>query len=133
SRPRGQFRILLTLRLGQRGDLLKLPDPALREYILRRFPMLAGLQFGKQDAHVYRLARHVADRFWAPGAALVGDAAHATHPAGATGMSLAITGAARLADRLAPHLAEAPDTELDRALADYDAERRPAATAAVGS
>jgi 2-polyprenyl-6-methoxyphenol hydroxylase-like FAD-dependent oxidoreductase len=132
SRPRGGFRILLTLRLGQRGDLLKLADPALREYVLGRFPMLESLRFGKDDAHVYRLARHVADRFWAPGAALVGDAAHATHPAGATGMSLAISGAARLADLLSPVLAAGGDVaEIDAALAAYDAERRPAANAAI--
>src|SRR5205814_9239333 len=117
SRPRRGFRILLTLRLGTRGDLLKRPDPALRDYVVGRFPSLAELRFRKADAHVYRLARHVADRFWAPGAALVGDAAHATHPAGATGMSLAITGADRLADRLAPLLlGAAPAGEIDRAL-----------------
>jgi 2-polyprenyl-6-methoxyphenol hydroxylase-like FAD-dependent oxidoreductase len=132
SRPHGGFRILLTLQLGQRGDLLKLPDPALREYVLGRFPMLQSLQFGKEDAHVYRLARHVADRFWAPGAALVGDAAHATHPAGATGMSLAVSGAARLADLVSPVLqAGGGLEEIDAALAAYDAERRPAASAAI--
>ena len=132
SRPRGEFRILLTLKLGKRGDLLKLPDPALRDYVLGRFPMLQSLEFGKEDAHVYRLARHVADRFWAPGAALVGDSAHATHPAGATGMSLAISGAARLADLLTPVLQAGGDpAEIDTALAAYDAERRPAANAAI--
>jgi 2-polyprenyl-6-methoxyphenol hydroxylase-like FAD-dependent oxidoreductase len=129
SRPRGGFRILLTLQLGERGDLLKRPDPALWEYVVRRFPVLEPLQFGKDNAHVYRLARHVAERFWAPGAALVGDAAHATHPAGATGMSLAISGAARLAELVAPALQD--PVQLDAALAAYDAERRPAAAAAI--
>lgn len=134
SRPRGGFRILLTLPLGRRGDLLKRPDPALHDYVVARFPRLAPLRFGKEDAHLYRLARHVADRFWAPGAALVGDSAHATHPAGATGMSLAISGAARLAARLAPPLlADAPSPELDEVLAAYDAERRPAAATAIAS
>lgn len=131
-RPRGQFRILLTFQLGERGDLLRRPDPALRDFVVGRFPMLGHFEFGKDDAHLYRLARHVADRFWAPGAALIGDAAHATHPAGATGMSLAISGAARLTERLAPLLlAGAPDAELDAALEAYDAERRPAAAAAI--
>jgi 2-polyprenyl-6-methoxyphenol hydroxylase-like FAD-dependent oxidoreductase len=133
SRPRSRFRILLALQLGQRGDLLKLPDPALRDYVVGRFPALELLRFGKQDAHVYRLARHVADRFWAPGAALVGDAAHATHPAGATGMSLAISGAARLADLVSRVLVldgRGP-AELDAALAVYDAERRPATISAI--
>ena len=134
NRPRGGFRILLTLRLGLRGDLLRRPDPALHDYVVGRFPQLEPLRFGKADAHLYRLGRHLADRFHGPGAALVGDAAHATHPAGATGMSLAISGADRLAKRLGPLLlAEAGPAELDAALADYDAERRPAAQLAVES
>jgi 2-polyprenyl-6-methoxyphenol hydroxylase-like FAD-dependent oxidoreductase len=132
SRPRGGFRILLTLFLGQRGELLHRPDPALHDYVVGRFPVLAPLRFAKADAHLYRLARQLADRFWAPGVALVGDSAHATHPAGATGMSLAITGAARLVDRLAPLLLDGADgSALDEALAAYDAERRPAARVAI--
>jgi 2-polyprenyl-6-methoxyphenol hydroxylase-like FAD-dependent oxidoreductase len=64
----------------------------------------------------------------------VGDAAHATHPAGATGMSLAISGAARLASLLAPTLlADGSDEQIDHALEMYDAERRPAAVAAINS
>jgi 2-polyprenyl-6-methoxyphenol hydroxylase-like FAD-dependent oxidoreductase len=134
NRPRGGFRILLTFQLGQRGDLLKRPDPALRDHVVSRFPMLEGLQFAKDDAHVYRLARQVASRFWAPGAVLVGDAAHATHPAGATGMSLAISGAARLADLLAPALLNhASDAEIDEALEAYNRDRRPAAITAINS
>lgn len=132
SRPRNGCRILLPFRLGERGDLLKHPDPGLYDYVVGRFPALRRLSFGKAQASIYRLARHVAPSFWAPGVALVGDAVHTTHPAGATGMSLAITGAARLADMLAPVLlAGGPDEEVDAALAAYDAERRPAAEAAV--
>ena len=132
SRPRGGFRILLTLPLGARGDLLRKPDPTLHEYVVGRFPALAPLRFGKANAHLYRLVRYVTDRFWAPGAVLVGDAAHATHPAGATGMSLAISGAARLVEHVAPLLLSgAPDVDIDEALAAYEAERHPAAIAAV--
>lgn len=134
SRPRQGFRILLTLPLGLRGDLLKRPDPALHDYVVGRFPVLEPLRFTKADAHIYRLAKHVADSFSVPGVALVGDAAHATHPAGATGMSLAISGAARLAELLAPVLGEEPDlAAVDDALRAYDAERRPAAAKAIAS
>lgn len=132
NRPRGGFRILLTVPPGTGGGLLKGSDPRLRDYVVGRFPRLNSLRFGKASAYVYRLARHVADRFTVPGAALVGDSAQATHPAGATGMSLAITGAAFLADALVPLLrTDTPDTALDRALSIYDADRRPAAAAAV--
>jgi len=134
NRPRGGFRILLTFQLGQRGDLLKQPDPALHDYVVSRFPQLEPLRFGKADAYVYRLARHVAPCFYESGAAILGDAAHATHPAGATGMSLAIAGAARLAELVAPALlAGASTARLDAALAAYDAERRPAAEIAVAA
>jgi 2-polyprenyl-6-methoxyphenol hydroxylase-like FAD-dependent oxidoreductase len=65
---------------------------------------------------------------------LVGDAAHATHPAGATGMSLAISGAARLAELLSPALLNGRgDAEVDAALETYNAERRPAAITAITS
>jgi 2-polyprenyl-6-methoxyphenol hydroxylase-like FAD-dependent oxidoreductase len=74
----------------------------------------------------------MAERFWAPGVALVGDAAHTTHPAGATGMNLAISSAARLAELVGPVLlASGAPVELDGALRAYDAERRPAASAAI--
>ncbi len=132
SRPRDAFRILLPFRLGERGGLLKRADPTLHDFVIGRFPALSGLRFTKAQASVYRLARHVAPAFWAPGIALVGDAAHAIHPAGATGMSLAITGAASLADHLAPVLvAGGSEIEVDKALEAYDAERHPAAAAAV--
>lgn len=132
SRPRGGFRILLTLPLGARGDLLRHSDPALHDYVAGRFPQLAPLQISKANAHLYRLERFVAEGFAAPGAVLVGDSAHATHPAGATGMSLAISGAERLAEHVAPALlASAPDAEIDAALRAYEAERFPAARAAV--
>jgi 2-polyprenyl-6-methoxyphenol hydroxylase-like FAD-dependent oxidoreductase len=132
SRPRAQCRMLLTLPLGVRGDLLKEPDPALHDYVADRFPMLSHLGIERTHAHVYRLGRHVAESFWSPGVALVGDAAHATHPAGASGMSLAITGAARLAESVAPALLSgATDADIDDALESYDAERRPSAMMAV--
>lgn len=136
SRPNDRMRIAIYFRRGTRGDLLKRPDPALYEYVVGRFPFLASARFGRADAHVYSLMRQLADRFWAPGAALVGDAAHVTHPAGATGMNLAISGAARLADLVGPCLqgnlsSPAAQDRLDAALEAYDAERRPAAETAI--
>ena len=133
SRPRQQARILLTLPIGARGDLLKQPDPALHDYVAARFPILSHLDIVKANAYVYRLARHVADSFWSPGAALVGDSAHATHPAGATGMSLAISGAARFAARLVPVLQAGANAAIDEQLQAYDTERRPAALQAVAA
>lgn len=136
SRPGARSRIAIAFGRGARGDLLKRPDPALHEYVAGRVPALGSMRFGRERAHVYSIARQLANRFWSPGAALVGDAAHTTHPAGATGMNLAISGAARLAEMVGLLLLDGPSTPagqdaLDRALAAYDAERRPAAALAI--
>jgi 2-polyprenyl-6-methoxyphenol hydroxylase-like FAD-dependent oxidoreductase len=136
SRPRDRMRIAIYFGRGMRGDLLKRPDPALHEYMADRVPQLASARFGRKNAHVYSLSRQLADRFCAPGAALVGDSAHVTHPAGATGMNLAISGAARLAAMVGPLLLNGLSNgrqfdALDAALSAYDAERRPAAAAAI--
>lgn len=130
ARPRGACRVFFTCARGERSYLG--PDPALHTYVVGRFPTLAGLRLEKANASLYRVIRLLARSLWAPGAALAGDAAHTTHPAGATGMSLAIAGAARLADLVAPVLERGgSDTELDTALSAYDAERRPAAARAL--
>jgi 2-polyprenyl-6-methoxyphenol hydroxylase-like FAD-dependent oxidoreductase len=108
-------------------------DQELYEYVTYRVPWLAGARFTHDDIHIYSIARSLADRFWMPGAALVGDAAHTTHPAGATGMNLAISGAARLAELIGPVLAAQPvdPAALGAALHAYSAERRPAAALAL--
>jgi 2-polyprenyl-6-methoxyphenol hydroxylase-like FAD-dependent oxidoreductase len=135
SRPRGWMRVGVRFERDEQKELLRRPDPALHDFIAARVPELESIRIIAEDAHIYPLARQVAEHFAAPGVALVGDAAHTTHPAGSSGMSLAITGAARLAELIAPALA-APasrerDLAVDEALAAFDAERRPAATAAV--
>lgn len=133
SRPNNRMRIAFYFEKGQRGDLLKRTDRELYEYVVRRIPWLEGVRFTRENVHLYAVVRSMAQRFWAPGVALVGDAAHQTHPSGATGMNLAIAGAARLAELVAPVLqADSVDLmALDAALQTYDAERRPAAQAAV--
>jgi 2-polyprenyl-6-methoxyphenol hydroxylase-like FAD-dependent oxidoreductase len=130
ARPRGACRVFLTWPRGERPAIG--PDPALRGQVARRFPTLAGLRLAKANASLYRVVRLLARRFWTAGCAIAGDAAHTTHPAGATGMSLAIAGASRLAELVAPVLGRGgADAELDAALATYEAERRPAAARAL--
>jgi 2-polyprenyl-6-methoxyphenol hydroxylase-like FAD-dependent oxidoreductase len=138
SRPSNRMRIAIYFRHGTRGDLLKRPDPALHDYVSERVPQLASAHFGRANAHVYALGRQLAERFCGSGGALVGDSAHVTHPAGATGMNLAISGAARLSEMIGPLLLNGLSTAtqldaLDAALAAYDAERRPAAASAIES
>jgi 2-polyprenyl-6-methoxyphenol hydroxylase-like FAD-dependent oxidoreductase len=133
SRPRQRMRIAMIAERGVQNDLLRMTDDQLYEYVTYRVPWLEGARFTHDDIHIYSIARSLAERFWQPGAALVGDAAHTTHPAGATGMNLAITGAARLVELVAPALTAGADDPmaLDAALHAYSAERRPAAAVAL--
>jgi 2-polyprenyl-6-methoxyphenol hydroxylase-like FAD-dependent oxidoreductase len=133
SRPANRMRIATICERGAENSLLKLSDAALYDYVTYRVPWLEGARFTRDDVHVYAVARSIADHFCAPGAVLVGDAAHTTHPTGATGMNLAISGAARLADLAGPILAaeRVDPAALDAALRAYQAERRPAAALAI--
>jgi 2-polyprenyl-6-methoxyphenol hydroxylase-like FAD-dependent oxidoreductase len=133
SRPRNGMRICIYCERGSQADLLRKSDEDLQAYVAYRVPWLAAARFTRDDVHVYAVARALAERFWAPGAVLVGDAAHTTHPAGATGMNLAISGAARLAEMVGPVLAAEPveHAALDAVLRAYQAERRPAAGLAL--
>ncbi|MGI9148494.1 MAG: FAD-dependent oxidoreductase [Chloroflexota bacterium] len=107
----------------------------MRAYVDRRVPSLAkgSIRFTRADVHLYAVVRTIAERFWAPGVVLIGDAAHQTHPSGATGMNLAVAGAAHLSELLVPAL-QAPTIDpstVDAALRAYSDERRPAAHAAA--
>lgn len=95
--------------------------------IRARSPLLADLaHVPEEGAHLYRLARAHAPRYWAPGAALIGDAIHTTNPVAGQGMTMAIEDGAALARRLAPVLVSGGDAgDCAAALAAYEAERRP--------
>jgi 2-polyprenyl-6-methoxyphenol hydroxylase-like FAD-dependent oxidoreductase len=136
NRPRNRMRVAVRFEPGEGRELFRDPDPALHDFIRKRVPPLESVRFVGSDVHVYPIVRQLAERFCAPGLVLVGDAAHTTHPAGATGMNLAITGASRLAELVRMllddrRLTTATASALDQALLAYDAERRPAAAAAI--
>jgi 2-polyprenyl-6-methoxyphenol hydroxylase-like FAD-dependent oxidoreductase len=62
----------------------------------------------------------------ARGAVLIGDAIHVTNPTAGQGMTMAIEDAAALARHVGPALARSgSDADIDRALADYERDRRP--------
>ena len=135
NRPRGAMRVGIRFDRGEHKELLKGPIAALHDFVLDRVPALKDVHFTDREPHVYPIARQVAERFSVPGLALVGDSAHTTHPAGATGMNLAITGASRLVELVLSAFARAEGIERDRAIDEalraFDAERRPAAAAAI--
>jgi 2-polyprenyl-6-methoxyphenol hydroxylase-like FAD-dependent oxidoreductase len=100
----------------------------LAELLATRSPRLRGLEVERaHGSHVYRLAAQHAERYVAPGLALLGDAAHVVHPNGGQGMALAVHDAAALADLVAPALHDGcGDPALAVALAAYERRRRAA-------
>jgi 2-polyprenyl-6-methoxyphenol hydroxylase-like FAD-dependent oxidoreductase len=93
--------------------------------IRRRCPLLQGCAPLPRHAHLYPLSRGHAARYFARGAALIGDAVHVTNPTAGQGMTMAVEDAAALVRHVVPVLGAGGRT-LDAALAAYQAERRPA-------
>ena len=90
----------------------------------RRLRPLQGEPLEVVSAHRYPISRFLAPALSRPGAALLGDAAHSTHPAGAKGMNLAIQDAHVLAQSLKQ--GNLDSVSVDSALNAYSAARRPA-------
>jgi 2-polyprenyl-6-methoxyphenol hydroxylase-like FAD-dependent oxidoreductase len=93
--------------------------------IRRRCRLLEGCAPLPRHAHLYPLSRGHAPRYFARGAALIGDAVHVTNPTAGQGMTMAVEDAAALARHVGPVL-DADAASLDAALAAYQRERRPA-------
>jgi 2-polyprenyl-6-methoxyphenol hydroxylase-like FAD-dependent oxidoreductase len=93
--------------------------------IRRRCRLLEGCAPLPRHAHLYPLSRGHAGRYFARGAALMGDAVHVTNPTAGQGMTMAIEDAAALARHVAPAL-DGGAAAIDAALAAYQRERRPA-------
>ena len=74
------------------------------------------------DAHVYSVSKSLGNQLWIPGAAIIGDAAHTTHPVGGQGMNLAFQDADVLSEYVAT--TEFLSGQLDQALATYSKNRR---------
>jgi 2-polyprenyl-6-methoxyphenol hydroxylase-like FAD-dependent oxidoreductase len=91
-----------------------------------RCPLLAAASPLPRHAHLYALSRGHAPRYFARGAALMGDAVHVTNPTAGQGMTMAIEDAAALSRHAIPAIAAgADDVEIDAALAAYEREQRP--------
>jgi 2-polyprenyl-6-methoxyphenol hydroxylase-like FAD-dependent oxidoreductase len=94
--------------------------------IRARCPALASATPLPRHAHLYALSRGHAPRYFARGAALMGDAVHVTNPTAGQGMTMAIEDAAALARHAVPAIAAGADHRaVDAALVAYQRERRP--------
>ena len=96
--------VVLTLPPGEMARVQALDDAAFAADMQRRFRGRFGAMRTIGTRHVYPLVSVYADRFVAPRAALVGDAAVGMHPVTAHGFNLGLQGQAVLAEAvLAAH------------------------------
>jgi len=129
--PDDALQIGWVIRKGQFGELrARGVERWLEELALHLDPELAA-HLREHGGAVQRpfLLDVVADRvehWWAPGALLIGDAAHTMSPVGAQGINLAIRDALVAANELVPALEAGADPgALDRAAAEVEAQRVP--------
>lgn len=91
---------------------------------LHRLQQAFGWRLGRLEAvgerHSYPLTAVTAERFTAPRAAIIGNAAHALHPVAGQGLNLALRDVAALAELIAG----AEDPGAPELLARYERERR---------
>src|SRR6185312_13849388 len=84
-----------------RGAALKAARPEIfHAHLMRRFGDFLGEVAVEGPVFTYPLSLQLAERFTAPRAALLGDAAHAVHPIAGQGLNLGLKGAAALAQVL---------------------------------
>lgn len=84
-----------------RGAALKSARPEVfQAHLERRFGDFLGGLTVEGPVFVYPLSLQLAERFTAPRAALLGDAAHGVHPIAGQGLNLGLKGAAALAEVL---------------------------------
>lgn len=115
------------IRKGAYGAWLRRPFDELRAELIALAPpeARAAIEEALSDRDQLSLLPVVseqAQRWWEPGALLLGDAAHPMSPIAAQGINVAIQDAVVAARRIVPALDDTP--ALDRALAAIEAERR---------
>jgi ubiquinone biosynthesis UbiH/UbiF/VisC/COQ6 family hydroxylase len=123
--PRDRCRLVVTVPRPEATSWMKEEDDELRARLARRCERLGDLKLERLGgSHVYHVARRHAARYVGEGLALIGDAAHVTHPMGGWGMNLAIRDAATLSDVVGPALASGSSAALQEKLAEYDRVHR---------
>jgi 2-octaprenyl-6-methoxyphenol hydroxylase len=108
-----------------RGAALKAARPEIfQAHLDRRFGDYLGEVRVEGPVFTYPLSLQLAERFVAPRAALLGDAAHGVHPIAGQGLNLGLKGAAALAEVLVEALRLGEDIGSEVVLERYAAWRR---------
>ena len=108
-----------------RGAALKSARPEIfQAHLDRRFGDFLGTVTVEGPMFTYPLSLQLAERFAAPRAALLGDAAHGIHPIAGQGLNLGLKGAAALAQTLVEAMRLGEDIGSEVVLERYAAWRR---------
>ena len=108
-----------------RGAALKAARPEVfHTHLMRRFGDFLGEVTVEGPVFTYQLSLQLAERFTAPRAALLGDAAHGVHPIAGQGLNLGLKGAAALAQVLVEAQRLGEDIGSEAVLERYAAWRR---------
>jgi len=108
-----------------RGAALKAARPEIfHTHLMRRFGDFLGRVSVEGPVFTYPLSLQLAERFVAPRAALLGDAAHGVHPIAGQGLNLGLKGAAALAEVLVEAQRLGEDIGSEVVLERYAAWRR---------
>lgn len=108
-----------------RGAALKAARPEVfQAHLERRFGEFLGAISVEGPVFAYPLSLQLAERFCAPRAALLGDAAHGVHPIAGQGLNLGLKGAAALAEVLVEAVRLGEDPGSEAVLERYAAWRR---------
>lgn len=108
-----------------RGAALKAARPEIfHAHLQRRFGDFLGEATVEGPVFTYPLSLQLAERFTAPRAALLGDAAHGVHPIAGQGLNLGLKGAAALAETLVEAARLGEDIGSEMVLERYAAWRR---------
>lgn len=103
-----------------RGAALKAARPEVfQAHLARRFGDFLGDLAVEGPVFTYPLSLQLAERFVAPRAALLGDAAHGIHPIAGQGLNLSLKGAAALAEVVVDAMRLGEDIGSDVVLARY--------------
>ena len=119
-----QSTVVWMARTKDAERLLALDDAAFALAAERTSRSLLGKLTLTSPRGAYPMGGLLAERFTAPGLALVGETGHAFPPIGAQGMNLGFRDADTLADALAKAFTKGESHELSSALSGWDADRR---------
>jgi len=121
----GQRASLVWTETTARAEALKAARPEVfHAHLQRRFGDHLGEAVVDGPVFTYPLSLQLAERFTAPRAALLGDAAHGVHPIAGQGLNLGLKGAAALAEVLVEAQRLGEDIGSEAVLERYAAWRR---------